>query len=109
AHFMRQEYDDAVAQYTRAVDLQPERQEWRDALALASANAEARIDVFVPPQEFYDRDVLLAPPHVPEGALPTTPPPPFRRRALTRALIRVGNGLGMIATHVMGGATRAVG
>jgi hypothetical protein len=106
AHLMRQEYEPAVTHYRRALELRPAEEDWQRGLALAQANAEARIDLFVPPQEYYERDALLAPPVV--GTLPS---PPRRKRRGPVGLLRfkAGNVLGFVASHVMGGATRLVG
>ena len=108
AHLMLQQYDAAVEHYRRAVERQPANEDWLAALAFAEANAEARLDRFHPEKEYFDREALLAPPVIPSGTLPV--PPPRRHVGLVkRVRLKIGNALGFVASHLMGGATLLVG
>jgi len=104
----REQYAKAAEHYRRATALQPDEAEWAQGLAVATSNDEVMLHVFMPEREYYDRAVLLASPVLPPGALPT-PPPPRRTALQTRVRLKIGNALGFIASHLMGGATRLVG
>ncbi|MDZ7727038.1 MAG: peroxidase family protein [Dehalococcoidia bacterium] len=82
AHYLQCDYEAAVQNYAAAVERDPSNPAWADMLARSRANAEAEVSVFVPPETYYDRDEILAPPAVPAGALP--------RRVLRRRRTRFG-------------------
>jgi hypothetical protein len=104
----RQEYDAAATHYKRACELQPDEREWSHGLVVATAGTESMLNTFVPEKIFFERDTLLMPPVLPPNALPT-PPRPISRPLRSRVRIKLGNGLGLVASHIMGGATWLVG
>lgn len=109
AHFQTEEYEEAATQYAAALALEPDHADWRDMLALAQGNAVAAVNVHVPELSYFDRDALLAPPVVRPGSLPT---PLASRRApgLGRRLqIKLGNGLGVIASVLTHAVTNTWG
>jgi len=108
SYLMQQRYGEAIEHYRLALERQPDNEDWRASLAFAEANAEARLDLFHPAKEYFDREALLAPPVIPSGTLPV---PPARRQVglATRLRLKLGNGLGFVASHLIGGATLLVG
>jgi hypothetical protein len=68
------DYHEAATHFDAALAIRPDEADWRDLRERAAANAEAEINVFVPPVTYFDREQLLAP--LPQQAgLP--PPPPI--------------------------------
>ena len=61
ACFQLGDYPGAATHYAAALVLRPDDENWRIMRERATANAEAEIDVFVPPVAYYDREALLAP------------------------------------------------
>jgi hypothetical protein len=100
AYFQSQQYDKAQRHYEAAVKLEPQRVDWSRMLELARANETAAVEVHVPSLHYFDHDTLLAPPLVPEHALPT-PPPPRQVGIVKRSRIALGKCLGVIVTALM--------
>ena len=98
ASFQLERYDAAAQHYAAALQADGERSDWREMLTVAQANATAGVNVHVPELHYFDRDVLLAPPSVGEGALP----PPLPRRPghgrFKRLRLSLGELLGVVAT-----------
>jgi hypothetical protein len=109
AHFQSEQYEDAARHYAAALALGPERSDWRDMLALAHGNAVAGVNVHVPERSYFDRDALLAPPHVRPGSLPAPLPPRPAPPLGKRLQIRLGTGLGAVASVLVHRVTQAWG
>ena len=109
AHFHREEYESAVKHYKIALEHDADNKDWREMLSLAQANLTAEIHVPVPDIYYFERDKLLAKPVVPDGALPS-PPPPLPKPGLFKTVrIALGNFLGIIVTAVMAIITQLIG
>jgi hypothetical protein len=98
--YLSEDYEGAAKGFEAALSEAPERDDWRDLLEKARANAYARIDVPVPPRHAFTREQLLAPPLVSEGALPSSPRP-VRPDPAQRFQDGIGNVFGGIITFVM--------
>ena len=109
ASFQLERYDAAAQHYAAALQADGERSDWREMLTVAQANATAGVNVHVPELHYFDRDVLLAPPSVGEGALP----PPLPRRPahgrFKRLRLSLGGLLGVVATVSMDSVTHLWG
>ncbi len=109
AYFQLGQYDSAAEHYKIVLTFDPDNQDLKEMLESAQRNAIAEVGVFVPDVYHFERAKLLAPPIVPEGALPSSPPP-APSLGLVRRLRRVlGNGLGIVATVSMDMFTKLVG
>ncbi len=109
AHYQREEYQDAARHYEAALEREPENADWRQMCANTKSNAVSEVDVPVPEFRYFDRDQLLAPPNVSDGALPTPAPPARPPGVLKKIELFLGNVLGAIATFVMNFVTRLWG
>jgi Animal haem peroxidase len=109
ANFQLERYETAAEHYAAALEVDGERSDWREMLAVATANAAAGVNLHVPALHYFDRDALLALPLVPEGALPPPPPPQPGYGRFYRLRIAVGDFLGMPATWLMNGLTQLWG
>ncbi len=109
AYFQNELYERAAQHYATALQAVPQNGDWRDMLALAQANAIAGVDVHVPPLKYFERDVLLAPPHLAAGVLPVPLPAPPAVRRLVAARRATGESLGKVATVVVEGVTHLWG
>jgi hypothetical protein len=109
ASFQLERYDAAAQHYAAALQADGERSDWREMLAVAQANATAGVNVHVPELHYFDRDVLLAPPSVGEGALP----PPLPRRPahgrFKRLRLSLGELLGVAGAVLLDTVTHLVG
>jgi heme peroxidase len=109
ANFQLQRYCEAAHHYSAAVTADGEHSDWRDMLAVASANATAGVNVHVPALHYFKRDELLAPPSGSGQALPPPLPPLRNPGQLKQLLLILGDSLGALATVLMNGLTRLVG
>lgn len=109
AYFQTEQYERAAQQYEAALAAAPERADWRDMHALASANAIAGIDVHVPPLQYFERETLLAPSPVRDGDLPAPLPPVPDLTGLLALRRDIGNGLGAFATVIVDAVTHLWG
>ena len=109
AYFRQEAYTPAAQHYAAALTYQPNNKDWQEMLALARANIVSEINVPVPDFYFFERDKLLAPPIVPDGALPTPLPPRPVSGLINRLRLFLGNLLGEIGTIVMNGLTQLWG
>ena len=107
AYFRSEQYEPAVRHYAAALELAPERADWRDMLALAQANATAAVNVFVPELHYFDRDRLLAPPVKP--VLPPPLPSPPAPGLVQQLRIALGDALGAVFALTMHKATHLWG
>ena len=107
-HFQREQYNDAVSAYDRALQGDPNRLEWQEMRDLARANAISEVHVPVPPVQYFDRDELLAPVSIPAGTLPT-PLPKKPVGILTRIRRIIANVLGAVATVLFNATTGLLG
>jgi len=106
AYFKSEKYDQATQRYEEALKLEPDRDDLREMLAIARANAAAAVHVHVPDVQFFDRGALLAAPSA--SALPA--PLPARPRGLAARIgIALGNVLGAAATVTVNALTHAWG
>ncbi len=108
ACFMSEQYTRATEHYRQALERRPDEADWRAAYALAAANAESEVDVFVPEPHFFTREELLAPPTLAPGTLPE-PLPAATVHLPGRIRRSVGDALGAVATAGMDFITRALG
>jgi tetratricopeptide (TPR) repeat protein len=109
ASFQLERYGAAARHYTAALQADGQRSAWRDMLAVAQHNATAGVDEHVPALHYFDRDALLAPPSVREGALPPPLPAAPGRGHFKRLRLFLGRLLGMVATTLMDTLTDLVG
>lgn len=109
AYFHSEQYTAAEEQCNLALRYDPDNAEWQGLHRQASANSLAEVNVFVPDLTFFERDRLLAKATVPPGALPTPPPASPSTDMLRRIRLVLGNGLGVIASALMGGASELYG
>jgi Animal haem peroxidase len=109
ASFQLEDYAAAVEHYTAALQSDGQRSVWREMLAVAQANTTAGVDEHVPAVHYFDRDALLAPPSVPEDALPPPLPAGPGHGHFTRLRLFVGDLLGMVATAFMDSITQLMG
>ena len=72
---------------------------------MAKSNAASELEVPVPELSYFEKDTLLAPPVIPDGALPPPPPAPRRLNIVYRFYLWVGNLSGILASVVMGVTT----
>jgi len=105
ALFHLERYDEAATEYSRAVAVDP-RDAWTTMQARCAQNATARVDVYVPPIHYLDRQALLGAPETPR--LPD-PPPPHHVGFGERFRLIVGRGIGAAAVPIWEFATRVVG
>ena len=106
AHFQLEQYDHAARHYAAALRAAPagaDASGWREMLALAEANATARVNEHVPEFGYFARETLLAPPLIPAGALPQRAAERRRCRAAARACQALGDSLGVVATVAVNG------
>lgn len=114
AYFQQEDYGNAAEHYHLALNLSPRdegspaREQWREMLDLARLNAEAAVNVHVPPVHHHTREELLAAPLVPPGTLPA-PPRPAAPGLRARILRPLGSGLGAVVSVVMNAVTHAAG
>jgi Animal haem peroxidase len=106
ASFQLERYDAAVQHYAAALQADGQRNDWREMLALANANAAAGVHVRVPELHYFDREALLSPPA--DSALPSPLPRPGRSR-FKRLRVSAGSALGVPVTWGMNGATQLWG
>lgn len=109
AHYGLEEYDEAAANYERALKLDPDSPMWQDMLIQSRANVVAEVNVHVPDISYFDRDTLLARPVVRDGLLPAAPMDPPERGLFGWVLYKVGNVGGVIVSLAMRGVTQAIG
>ncbi len=109
AGFQLERYDVAVQHYAAALQTDGERNDWREMLVLAQANAAAGVNVHVPDLHYFDREALLARPSVREGALPAPPPRRPGPGRVKRLSLSAGAALGIPVTILMDGATQLWG
>jgi hypothetical protein len=110
AHFQREQYELAARCYAAALAADPDHAQsanWREMLALAEANAAARVDIHVPPLAYFDRDALLATPEVPRLPPHTPVAPPMGLVRHVRKFI--GDLLGAAGTAVVEVTTNLYG
>ena len=108
ARYMTGDYAAAADSYAAALTEQPGNTSWAESEARARANLQADAGRFVPPETFYDREAILAPPVVPAGTLPA-PLPPRKRNPVQKAAKIAGDGLGFGISFVVDGVTQLVG
>lgn len=108
AYFQSQQYAEAEKAYGLALQQDPANADLQAMHQQARENTLAEVNVFVPELYYFDREKLLAKASVPEGALPT-PLPPTRPNLFNRMRIRLGNAIGVVASVLMGSATRIYG
>jgi tetratricopeptide (TPR) repeat protein len=109
ANFQLERYDAAAQHYTAALQADGKRDDWREMLAVAQANATAGVSVHVPEIHYFDRDALLAPSSVREGALPAPLPAAPGHGHFKRLRLFLGELLGVVATVVMDSVTGLLG
>ena len=73
--------------------------DWDAVREHARVNAEAEIQAPIPSVEYFDKDRLLAPLTLGDGALPT-PPSTMKPSDFQRALNHIGNGLGCVLAWI---------
>lgn len=100
AYFHSEQYSLAASAYEKALEIAPENEFLKEMLQLSKGNAIAEVNVPVPDVYFFDREKLLMKPEVPDGALPSNPPP-VRPGLFKEMLLNLGDGLGTIATAIM--------
>ena len=106
AHFHLEQYEQAAQAFEAALSHSADNQDWAQMRDFSRNNATAEVSTFVPEKYYFDRDVLLAEPQVPAGALPM-PPPPVPRPGLIGRIIR--DTPGVVATIVMDLLIQGVG
>ena len=99
ACFQLGDYPGAATHYAAALVLRPDDENWRIMSERATANAEAEIDVFVPPVAYYDREALLAP--LPARLPLPTVPAPLPVGTLRRLRTKAGTALAFGASPVV--------
>ena len=112
AHYKLEHYSTAAAHYKKAIragNPPGELPEWREMLALAQANASAKINVHVPPLQYFNKKELLAWPLVRSGALPNPPAPRPSQSCVKRLRLWLGDRLGAGATVLMDHLINLVG
>lgn len=109
AYFYSEQYAAAEKECALALNYDPANADWLDLRQRAAANALAEVNVFVPDLSFFERERLLAKAIVPPGALPLAPLPSPAPGGLKRLRLVLGNGLGVVASALMGGATELYG
>ena len=109
ANFHIEQYDAAVTYFEKALELEPANTEWKDLLQHARGNLVSEVNEPIPDVYYFDKDKLLSPPVVPQGALPSEPPPPPKPSLLKRIRLTAGNVIGAIATGLMGVTTKVYG
>jgi tetratricopeptide (TPR) repeat protein len=109
ANFQLERYDAAAQHYTAALQADGLRSDWREMLALAQANDTAGVNVYVPALHYYDRNALLAPASLRDGALPPLLPPGPGQGHFKRLRLFLGESLGVVATVLMDSITRLLG
>jgi hypothetical protein len=107
ALFRSERYDEAAQQYRAALEARPDRSEWQQMLAAASANTEAEVDVVVPPITYFERDDLLAPPESPR--LPAPARDGFDLGVWRRAKYAGGHAIGSVGGSIFGWLTNSFG
>jgi tetratricopeptide (TPR) repeat protein len=109
ANFQLERYDAAAQHYTAALQADGLRSDWREMLALAQANDTDGVNVYVPALHYYDRNALLAPASLRDGALPPLLPPGPGQGHFKRLRLFLGESLGVVATVLMDSITRLLG
>jgi tetratricopeptide (TPR) repeat protein len=75
AYLLLDKYAEARQHLELALKKDPANKEWADKLETATTNLISEVQEEFPQVLPYEREALLAPPQVPEGALPQPPPP----------------------------------
>ena len=109
AYFRKEDYNQAAKYYEEALIEEPDNTDLQDMLFLSRANATAEVNVQVPDLHYFERDVLLAKPVIPDGALPPKPAPGGKPRAITQLRMFLGNLIGSIVSVLMDGLTHIWG
>ncbi|MGI9645800.1 MAG: peroxidase family protein [Ilumatobacteraceae bacterium] len=107
AKFRGEHYGAAAHHYQQAFEIDGTRSDWDEMRTLSESNAEAAVDVAVPPVHHFDRDELLASP-----TDPGLPKPPRRKISLSlwkRIRYVVGHAVGSVAGAIFGWLTNLVG
>ncbi len=107
AAFHDERYVEAAEHFQRAVGADPSNQRWQHLLQASSANAVARVDVFVPEVSHFEESELLAPP--PDPALPTPPAGKQGRSPVRWVRHQVGHLVGGLGGGIFGFLTRTFG
>ena len=102
ACFQLGDYRAAALHYDSALAHRPDDQSWRHMQARAEENAEAEINLFVPPIVYYDREKLLAPPLADAGLPPPPPPLPIGTARRARAEVATVLAYGISAAVDLG-------
>jgi hypothetical protein len=106
-YFLREEYPVARSHLAAALQVQPDRTDWHLLHIKATANAEASIDVPIPPLAYFKDHELMGQPR--PGVLPLVAPE-VGRQSLVSMLLRVlGSAAGEAITQFMAGSTELVG
>ena len=106
--FRAEDYVAAAAHFESAVLAQPDSADWEEMLALARLNAEAEVHVPVPPRVYFDRDALLAPSLITDGALPPSPKP-LRLDSANQLRKNLGDAVGDLASVATDMVTSGLG
>ncbi len=107
ALFRTESYDDALKHLRAALELRPDNADLQQLTHQCQMNLDARLDVYVPPLEFFDRDTLLH-----GRSTPRVPHPPqsgHRRTVWERLRYRVGHTIGNLGGVVFDTITKVVG
>jgi Animal haem peroxidase len=109
AKFFSEDYPLAHWYYQWALNRNPGNKDWIALRDLASANADAAIDVHVPPEFYFEFDQLLVPPTVSSDELPAPPCPPPPPGLRTRFERIAGEFAGRAASGAVDSITEYLG
>ncbi|MEO6398977.1 MAG: hypothetical protein ABIP13_10960, partial [Tepidiformaceae bacterium] len=107
ACFQLGDYRAAALNYLAALARRPDHEGWQHMRARAEENAEASINLYVPPVVYYDRETLLAPPQADAGLPP--PPPPLSVGTVRRVRMKVATAFAYPISTAVDLSTWAVG
>ena len=109
AYFRREQYEEAITYFEKALQLEPANIEWQEMLQHSRGNFVSEVNVAVPEIYYFDKSKLLAEPVVPEGSLPSNPPPAPPPGLFKQLKLILGDASGALLTLLMHISTRIYG
>jgi len=108
-YFLKEQYAEAIINYEKALQLEPNNLEWQEMLQHCRGNFISEVNVAVPDFYYFDKEKLLAKPVIAQGKLPSgivpAPPPGISKRLK----LIIGDASGALLTLLMNIVTKIYG
>lgn len=108
-YFLKEQYAEAIINYEKALQLEPNNLEWQEMLQHCRGNFISEVNVAVPDFYYFDKEKLLAKPVIAQGKLPSgivpAPPPGISKRLK----LIIGDASGALLTLLMNVVTKIYG